>query len=318
MDPITGFLEGPRAREAFLLKVVLEPPWSLLIQDEAPLAVVAITHGSASLDHPSLEAGPVELRAGDLAIIRGPDHYVIADRAGTEPTIAVDPIGRCRSLDGTDVADRMTMGVRTWGNRVEGSDVMLVGTYRSGGEVGRWLLDALPAVLVLRAGEWEDAAVRLLGAEIAREEPGQQVVLDRALDLVLVSAVRAAFAAGTVGAPPWFRARGDEVVAEALSLMHGEPSAPWTVESLAGEVGVSRAAFARRFNEAVGEPPMAFLTSWRMALAADLLVVPGATVTSVARDVGYGSPFTFSTAFKRTYGESPRHYRDTVGAGPHP
>ena len=84
----------------------------------------------------------------------------------------------------------MDLGVRTWGNRADGRDVMLVGTYQTAGEVSRWLLDALPPVVVLRAGEWDGPAVPLLAAEIVKEEPGQQVVLDRLLDLLLVTALR--------------------------------------------------------------------------------------------------------------------------------
>jgi AraC-like DNA-binding protein len=94
--------------------------------------------------------------------------------------------------------------------------------------------------------------------------------------------------------------------------MQNDPAHPWTVGSLAATVGVSRASLARRFHELVGEPPMAFLTNWRMALAADLLREPAATVGGVARRVGYSSPFTFSTAFKRIYGVAPRNYRDAA------
>jgi AraC-like DNA-binding protein len=99
-------------------------------------------------------------------------------------------------------------------------------------------------------------------------------------------------------------------------MMHNDAAHPWTVASLAAGAGVSRAALARRFHELVGEPPMAFLTGWRLALAADLLLEPGATVGAVARQVGYGTPFTFSTAFKRVYGLSPRTYRDRGSASP--
>jgi AraC-like DNA-binding protein len=81
------------------------------------------------------------------------------------------------------------------------------------------------------------------------------------------------------------------------------------VAALAADAGVSRAALARRFTELVGEPPMSFLTGWRIALAADLLREPGATVSSVARQVGYGSPFALSTAFKRIRGVSPQQHR---------
>jgi len=97
-----------------------------------------------------------------------------------------------------------------------------------------------------------------------------------------------------------------------VRLLHNNPAHPWTVASLAAEVGVSRAALARRFTDLVGEPPMAFLTGWRLALAADLLLEPDATVGAVARRVGYTSPFTFSTAFKRHYGVSPQVHRRAV------
>jgi AraC-like DNA-binding protein len=102
------------------------------------------------------------------------------------------------------------------------------------------------------------------------------------------------------------------VIGRALRLAQNDPARPWTVARLAAAVGVSRAAFARRFHDLVGEPPMTFLANWRMALAADLLREPGAVVGAVARQVGYSSPFTFSTAFKRTYGVAPRAYRDAA------
>ncbi len=95
-------------------------------------------------------------------------------------------------------------------------------------------------------------------------------------------------------------------------MIHNDPSHPWTVADLAAGAGASRAALARRFNELVGEPPMSFLTGWRMALAADLLVDSDATVGAVAHQVGYASPFTFSAAFKRAYGVSPKAYRNAA------
>jgi AraC-like DNA-binding protein len=87
------------------------------------------------------------------------------------------------------------------------------------------------------------------------------------------------------------------------------PARPWTVAKLAAETGVSRATLAHRFSELVGEPPMAYLTGWRLALAADLLREPAATVGSVARQVGYGSSFALSTAFKRVRGIASKQHR---------
>ena len=91
--------------------------------------------------------------------------------------------------------------------------------------------------------------------------------------------------------------------------MHHNPAHAWIVDALARETGVSRAAHARRFNDLVGEPPMTFLTGWWIALAADLLLDPSATIASVADQVGYGSPFALSTAFKRLRGVSPQQRR---------
>jgi AraC-like DNA-binding protein len=309
MDAIAGLLDGPRAREAFLLRSSLDPPWSLRIEDRAPLTVLAMTRGTAYLVADDGE--PVALRAGDVAILRGPDPYVVADDPSTPPQVAIEPGQVCRSLDaaGAELVESFSTGVRTWGNASEGATVMLTGTYQLDGEVSGRLLRALPALLVLRDGEWDCPVVPLLAAEIVKDDPGQEAVLDRLLDLLLIAVLRAHFARPESGGPDWFRAHADPVVGHALRLMHHNPAHPWTLASLASETHVSRAAFARRFHDLVGEPPMAFLTEWRIALAADLLREPGATIGSVADQVGYGSPFALSTAFKRLRGVSPQQHR---------
>jgi transcriptional regulator GlxA family with amidase domain len=162
------------------------------------------------------------------------------------------------------------------------------------------------------AADFDSPVLELLAAEIVRDEPGQEVVLDRLLDLLLVSVLRAWFARPEAEAPGWYRAQGDPIVGKALRLMQNTPAQPWTVEMLARECGVSRATFARRFQDLVGEPPMSFLTDWRLTLAAELLREPRTTVGSVARRVGYASPFALSAAFKRKRGISPAAHRALV------
>jgi AraC-like DNA-binding protein len=207
------------------------------------------------------------------------------------------------------------MGIRTWGNSPAGSTVMLNGTYEAEGEVSRRMMGALPPMLVLPADSWESPLLSLLATEIVKDEPGQEAVLDRLLDLLLIAVLRAWFARPDAEAPAWYRAYSDPVVGLALRLIHNDPANRWTVAKLAAETGVSRAALARRFNELVGEPPMAFLTEWRLALAADLLLDPEATVGSVAHQVGYASPFALSTAFKRVRGVSPQQHKLAAAAG---
>ncbi len=324
MDALTGFLDGPRARGAFLLRSLLEPPWSLRIQDQAPLTVVALVAGHAWIvpdggghddddghdgDGSGQDSRATVLRPGDVAIIRGPDPYNVADDPTSPPDVVIHPGQHCTTPDGTSLAAAMDLGVRTWGNSPTGSVVMLTGTYLTDGEISRRLLDTLPPLVVLTADDWRSPVVPLLAEEITRDEPGQEVVLDRLLDLLLVTALRAHFSRPGADVPAWYRGQGDAVVGRALHLMHNDPAHPWTVATLAAGAGVSRAGLARRFHELVGEPPMAFLTGWRLALAADLLLEGDRSVTAVADQVGYASPFTFSTAFKRTYGVSPRAYR---------
>jgi AraC-like DNA-binding protein len=315
MDALAALLDGPRARGAFLLRAVLDPPWSLRVQDEAPLTLVAVARGSAWIAFEGEE--PVRLPQGTVAVTRGPDPYVMADDLATPVQVIIHPGQRCSSPDGEDVSQAMALGVRTWGNSLDGDDVMLVGSYGMEGETSRRLLSALPRLVVLAEEEVRSPLVGLLAEEIVRDEPGQEAVLDRLLDLLLIAVLRTWFARPEAEAPGWYRALGDPVVGQALRMLQNAPEHPWTVASLASEVGVSRAALARRFNELVGEPPMAFLTGWRLALAADLLLEPGATIGSVADQVGYGSAFALSAAFKRERGMSPREHRASGGRTPH-
>jgi AraC-like DNA-binding protein len=307
MDAVAGLLDGPRARGAFLLRSQLDPPWSMRIADESPLCLIAVTRGHAWLIPENDEA--LFLRSGDVAVIRGPEPYTVADDPATQPQVVVLPGQRCETPDGQEVKLMSFMGVRTWGNSPVGSTVMVTGTYDLESEVSRRLLGALPPLLVLPGDAWDSPLVGLLAEEIVKDDPGQEAVLDRLLDLLLIAVLRAWFARPDAEAPAWYRAYSDPVVGRALRLIHDDPAQPWTVAELAAEAGVSRAAFARRFTELVGEPPMKFLTDWRLSLAADLLLEPEATIGSVAHQVGYGTPFALSTAFKRVRGMSPQQYK---------
>jgi AraC-like DNA-binding protein len=292
---------------------MLDPPWSLRIQDEAPLALVAIVEGEAWVVPDAGEAVP--LPPGDIAITRGPDPYTLADDPATPPQAVIHPGERCTTPEGEELTEMTRLGVRTWGNNPEGSTVMLVGAYQMQGEVSRGLLRALPPLLVLPHDGWDSPLIPMLADEITKDDPGQEAVLDRLLDLLLIAVLRAWFARPEAQPPAWYRAHGDPVVGHALRLLQNNPARPWTVATLAAETSVSRAALARRFTKLVGEPPMKFLTGWRLALAADLLREPDATIGSVAAQVGYGSSFALSTAFKRERGISPHEHRARAARG---
>lgn len=307
MDALTGLLEGPRARGAFMIRACFDPPWAVRVEDRAPLTVMLLVRGDAWIVPDGGE--PLRLRPGDLAIARGPAPYTCADAPGTAPQALILPGGECHHPDGRPLNGVMDLGVRTWGDRVDGGTVMLIGTYRMRGETGGRLLEALPPLLSLTADVWDRPLTPFLMEEVVRDAPGQEVVLDRLLDLLVIAALRTWFDRPEAESPAWYAALSDPVVGPVLRLLQGDPAHPWTVSALAAKAGVSRAALARRFTRLVGEPPMTHLTGWRLALAADRLRDTGDTIGAIARRVGYGSAFALSTAFKRAYGVSPQEWR---------
>ncbi len=308
MDALAGLLDGPRARGAFMIRACFEPPWAVRIEDRAPLTVMLMVRGEAWITPDTGE--PLRLGPGDLAIARGPDPYTCGDSPETAPQAVILPGAECSYPDGRPLNGSMDLGVRTWGDRLDGSAVMLMGTYLWLGVVSGRLLDALPPLLALTADVWDCPLTPYLMTEIVRDEPGQEVVLDRLLDLLVIAALRTWFSRPEAAAPAWYRALGDPVVGRVLRLVQDDPAHPWTVASLAAKAGVSRAALARRFTELVGEPPMTYLTGWRLALAADALRDTPDTLEAIARRVGYGSAFALSSAFKRVYGVSPQDHRE--------
>lgn len=315
MDSLSILLDGVRARGAFLLKTAQNPPWAVQVRDKAPLNVVAVLQGAPWVVPSTGDA--VRLDPGDIVLTRGPDPFTFADDPHTPTQVVVAPGPRRTTSAGAELPETAGMGVRTWVNgmrpRDDGADdssVLIIGKYQRPGEIATRLLSALPPLLVIpSAAHAESAVVSLLAEQIARDEPGQDLVLERLLDLLLVAVLREWFTGQNTGAPVRYRAQGDPVVELALRLIRSQPAHPWTVAALARRTGVSRATLARRFTDLLGTSPMAYLTEWRIALAADLLAESDATIDAVARQVGYSSAFALSAAFKRARGISPQRHR---------
>ncbi|MEU3498918.1 AraC family transcriptional regulator [Kitasatospora cineracea] len=314
MDVLSDLLHRARARHTRVHQLIQRPPWSMAFAEPPALTVVAALDGPASvrlLEHPS--AGPVPLASGDIALVRGSaGRYVLADGPGTAPQVLIRD-GTKQVLDAGAVSER-SLGPRTYGDGLPGATTLLHGAYGFRGAAGEHLLGLLPPLAVVPGREGSTAALRLLAAETARQEPGQEAVLNRLLDLVLVLALRAWCTRPDAELPSWPAALGVPAVGEAIRLLHAEPARRWTVAELAARVGRSRTVFAAQFTRAVGEPPLAHLTAWRMVLAADLLRDTEATVAAVARQVGYRDAFAFSTAFKRARGLTPSDWRVRHGS----
>ncbi|MFF1306202.1 cupin domain-containing protein [Streptomyces sp. NPDC058307] len=314
MDVLSDLLHRSRARNAQIRQLIQQPPWSMSFADAPSLTVVATLGGHASVrldDDP--QAAPVRLAAGDIALISGTNRYTIADAPDTPPQVVIR--GGSKHVIDSGTAAQQNLAPRTYGDGLPGATTLLRGAYELRGDVGERLLVMLPPLAVVLAGPRTRAALDLLAAEVAHEEPGQDAVLNRLLDLVLVLALRAWCARPQAEPPSWYRALLTPAVGDALRLLHEDPARRWTVAELAARVGQSRATFAARFTGAVGEPPLTYLTGWRMALAADLLRDTEETVAAVAREVGYEDAFAFSVAFKRARGVSPSDWRRQVRSG---
>lgn len=310
MDVLSDLLQRARAGDALVRQLVQRPPWALTFADAAALTVVATLGGRAAvrLDEPG--AAPVRLAAGDIALITAAGEYTIADDPSTPAQVVIRQGKKYRADSGDPVAGaEWSLAPRTYGDGLPGATVMLRGAYELHGDAGGRILQMLPPVAVVLAGPATRGALDLLAAEVGRDEPGQDAVLHRLLDLVLVLALRAWCARPESELPSWYRALADPAVGDALRLLHEDPGRRWTVAALAAEAGMSRASFAARFTGLVGEPPLTYLTGWRMALAADLLRDTDATVAAIGREVGYEDAFAFSVAFKRARGVSPSRWR---------
>ncbi|WP_329230497.1 MULTISPECIES: AraC family transcriptional regulator [unclassified Streptomyces] len=297
MDVFDELLRGVRGKGAVFGRSVLRPPWSLRFTDGAYLTLCLPLRGAGWIVPEAGEARHVAL--GEAAVVRGPAPFSFTDdpAEGTASGVrevrwgdgASDPVARDLEFGGHTVLLAAAFDVRT--------------------QVPQRLLRALPPVLVV-PDEHDCSPMRdYLEAQIVGSRPGHQTVLDRLLDWLLVCTLRDWFDRPEAEPPGWYGALGDEVAGPALRAIHEDPAHPWTTAELAGRAGVSRTTLAKRFTELVGDGPVAYLTEWRMTLAADLLTRPELTVAAVARRVGYADAFGFSAAFKRVRGESPSAYR---------
>ncbi|WP_229074524.1 AraC family transcriptional regulator [Actinoplanes sp. DH11] len=330
MDPLGDLLDGVRARTAAFCRAAFDPPWALRICDKAAIGLASPSRGHAWVvpddDEPTL------VGTGDVAIVQGPEPYTVASAPGVPPTVFVHPGNRLITADGVDITAETRFGastsalglgsagipaLRAGGStgpapRFTGADgptVLASGTYDVSSFVSGRLLATLPTVVRVSHEQVQSPIMDLLHSEVDRDAPGQQVVLDRLLDLALIATLRAWFARPAADPPGWYRAHGDPLVGPALRLMHEDPARQWTVAGLAAATGASRAAFARRFTELVGQPPMTYLTHWRLDLAAEALRNTEATVGSIARQVGYANAFALTVAFKRVRGTTPQLFR---------
>ncbi len=312
MDPLSELLGGIHASGAVVSEAVLEAPWAVRFEDRAPLTMVTLAEGAGTLL--LADGSETPIRGGQTAVVRGPEPFRLVDGSDAAGRECTEYLMSCFDPGIECTAEVLEDG--RWGNDPDGATSLFVGAYRATGRRHERLLRALPPVLVIddesAVRTWLDAAA----ADIAGRRPGTQALIDRLFDWGLVCTLRTWFDREGADAPTWYRGFADPVAGPALEAIHTEPFRQWTVASLAAEAGVSRALFARRFTEIMGESPLRYLTEWRMERAEELLADRELTVAQVARAVGYADAFGFSTAFKRRRGQSPTEFRTAAAPLP--
>lgn len=208
-------------------------------------------------------------------------------------------------------------------NAADDTTRFLSGAYRLDQARPHPLFQDLPELVSLRVETSRypslQTLIDLVRSELDEQMHGKDVVLPALLDVLLVYLIRACLAESAgLRTTGWCVALDDEVITRSLLAVHERPAEPWTVESLGAYAGLSRAAFARRFTAMIGQPPLTYLTWWRLTMAARLLQTTDVPLSAVAQRSGYGSVYAFANAFKREYGISAGRYRRKYRTGPPP
>jgi AraC-like DNA-binding protein len=302
MDPLADVLDLSRVRGALMADVQAAAPWGLALPQSTGASFHAVTSGVAWFRRDGGE--PTLLMPGDVLLLP----------SGHPHRLSSDPNGRCRPFDRAMKEQLMTPeGVLRIGAGVATTTFVCAG-FDYDLDVAQMLMGQLPDVIHARAdpvsGREMAAIIDLLAGEIGVRSAGSRAAVERLIDLLLITTIRRWASTPTHdGSRSWLTALHDPVIGRVLSLMHERPGERWTLRTLAREVHLSRATFARRFTECVGEPPLAYLGRWRMHLAAERLKHTAEPIEAIARLVGYQSEYAFNRAFARQLGQPPGRYR---------
>jgi AraC-like DNA-binding protein len=311
-DPLGEALHHLRMSGAFYCRTELTAPWGITLP---PLPDYLWFHiaTAGSLELETGDAETLALGPGDLALVtHGSGHVLRSEPGAAAPGIL--------ELEREEVSDRYEI-LRHGGG---GAPTRLMcGAVRFDHAAARNLVASLPGLIRIEAlggpeTERMHATLGLIAAETARPRPGGEAVITRLADVLVIQAIRAWIETDPDARTGWLGAMRDAQIGPALAAIHADPARGWTLSSLAREVTMSRSAFAARFTELVGEPPMQYLTHVRIQLAVNALRDDGATVAELADRLGYRSQAAFARAFKREVGVPPgavkRGARDPIAA----
>jgi AraC-like DNA-binding protein len=283
----------------FYSRCEFSAPWGLELPPfEGTMMFHVVTAGRCWLEVEG--AQPVLLQPGGLALVPHAGGHRLASEPGMAGPHLFD-------IPREDISERYEV-IRQHGGGA--STRLICGTARFDHPAARRLVGMLPPVIDIEATEspelgWVQSTLHFIAAEARELRPGGETVITRLADILVIQAIRAWIERDPAARRGWLGALRDPQIGRAITLIHRDPARGWTVAALASEVAMSRSAFAARFAELTGEPPMQYVARWRMLLAQTWLEEDGATIGEIADRLGYRSEAAFSRAFKRHQGVSP-------------
>jgi AraC-like DNA-binding protein len=301
-DALTDILDLLRVRGAVMAHIRANAPWGLRLPRATGATFHAVTAGACWVRVPG--RAPRELLPGDTVLLPTGVAHVIASQT-TGPARAWDRVAKAQARSPTGEIVLAGSGRSTH---------LICAAYEYDHEVVHPLLALLPPMLFVSGTESSRArnTLQLLHDELTAPSAGSAIIVNRLIDVLFVHVVRAWVAGEHDRGRSWLLALRDPSIARALAVLHADPAAAWTVDRLAREISLSRATLTRHFTALVGEPPLTYLTRWRMELAARQLRETNDAVGAIAHRVGYTSEFAFSRAFSRLRGRPPGRYRVEV------
>lgn len=302
VDPLGEALHALRLSGTFLCRSELSAPWGIgLSAMPGSLMFHIVTEGSAWITFTNGEK--VQLGAGDFALVPHGSGHAIADDPKTHAINLFD-------------YDRPLLSPRYELLEVDGggeSAGLICGVGSVKDPAARRMIGLLPRIIPMQASspgnEWLRGSVQVMMEEARSLGPGGDAVITRFSDILVVQAIRHWLQADPNAQTGWLGALQDPQVGRALAIIHRDPTHPWTVESLAGAVGVSRSGLAARFADLVGETPMTYLRQWRFEVARNWLRDTDQTLAEIGEQLGYESEASFSRAFKKATGQTPGSVR---------
>jgi len=316
MDAFSEILTGVKLNGAVFFNAEFSAPWGISVPASKNMSVAEtlapgavhfllyhlVVDGSAVVE--MTDGNVLELKSGDVVIFPNGDAHQMSSKGAKRPFADYGINNKIRARDlsplhagGGGETSRFVCGYMTCDPHIS-----------------RPILNSLPPVFKVniradRSGQWLESSILHLVDEAISGRVGSEAMLAKLSEALFVDTLRRYVASLPDQERGWLTGARDPIVGKSLGLMHRRVSHPWTIASLADEVGISRSALVERFTRYLSEPPMAYLTRWRLQLAARSLEKTSRGVAEIASDVGYESEAAFNRAFKREFGRPPGRYR---------